>query len=214
MTPDDTLTQAAQPRLAGRSDKRVAILDAAARVFLEHGYGATSMDEVARVAGVSKRTVYFHFGSKETLFHAIVEQKCADLADPLRSGRWQDMDLESALSDIGRRFVALLLSPETKAMERILTMEAVRFPQLSEIFYRAGPETLQRTVAEFLDDRVARGELRLENTTLAAACLLMMVQGKTVKCAMMCPADEPPAEGEVEETVRFAVRLFLEGARA
>ncbi|MCP5368305.1 MAG: TetR/AcrR family transcriptional regulator [Hyphomicrobiales bacterium] len=220
MGPDDLLPASPDPAdpagtapvPTGRSGKRAAILGAAAREFLSHGYGATSMDEVARRAGVSKRTVYFHFGSKERLFAATIEHKCRDMADPLQDGRWRTMPLEDALTDLGRRFMALLLSPESRALERILTMEAVRFPQLSEVFYRAGPEALQRGVARFLDDRVARGELRLDDTTLAAGCLLMMVQGKVVKCAMMCPSD-PPGADEVEATIRFAVRLFLDGAR-
>jgi len=54
------------------SGKRYVILEGAIKVFTKNGFKATSMDEIADVAGVSKRTIYNHFFSKEGLFQAIV----------------------------------------------------------------------------------------------------------------------------------------------
>ena len=55
------------------SAKRQVIVRAATQVFLESGYGTASMDTIAAVAGVSKQTVYSHFGAKDALFEAIIE---------------------------------------------------------------------------------------------------------------------------------------------
>ena len=64
-------------------DKRSCILEGATRVFLTSGYGAASMDSIAAEAGVSKQTVYSHFGSKDALFEAMVRQKCDDMTGPM-----------------------------------------------------------------------------------------------------------------------------------
>src|SRR6476660_6564438 len=61
--------------------KHAAILDAAEQVFLAKGYLGTSMDEVAARSGVSKQTVYAHFGSKETLFVALVSAMTTTAGD-------------------------------------------------------------------------------------------------------------------------------------
>ncbi|MCB2101173.1 MAG: TetR/AcrR family transcriptional regulator [Rhodobacterales bacterium] len=206
--PDATAT------LPARSlDKRRSILDAASRAFLAHGYGATSMDQVAQDAGVSKRTIYHHFGSKEGLFSALIAMRCeridAELDRAENGGR---LDVEAALMEMGHRFMGLILSEEGQSMDRILTAEAVRFPQLGEIFFEAGPENLTNRIAAFLETRAARGEIAIDDSYRAAACFLMMIQGKVVKCAMMCP-DRVGGPDEIRQAVEYGVRLFLNGVR-
>src|SRR5437588_46985 len=66
--------------------KRDAILDGAWGVFLKHGYALATMDEIAAAAGVSKRTVYDHFPSKEQLFGAIVERRRDEMLQGLAAG--------------------------------------------------------------------------------------------------------------------------------
>ena len=57
-------------------EKRAAVLEAAKNLFVSRGFEGTSMDAVAAEAGVSKLTVYSHFGDKDTLFKAAVQSKC------------------------------------------------------------------------------------------------------------------------------------------
>jgi TetR/AcrR family transcriptional repressor of mexJK operon len=83
MTTDDSF----RPARRGRSEqKRAAILDAATALFLADGYERTSGDAVAARAGVSKRTVYDHFGGKERLFTAVLAEVAAGVLDTLRRG--------------------------------------------------------------------------------------------------------------------------------
>ena len=58
--------------------KRLAVLEAAKRLFVTHGFSSVSMDQIAADAGVSKLTVYSHFGDKEALFFASVEERCRE----------------------------------------------------------------------------------------------------------------------------------------
>src|SRR4051794_27199384 len=92
------------------SSKRRQILDGARKVFMELGFDAASMNEIARSAGVSKGTLYVYFADKYRLFEAIVEEdslqqgKLAFNFDPAR-------DAETTLRDFGRAFITLLCRP-------------------------------------------------------------------------------------------------------
>lgn len=66
-------------------DVRTKILEGALRLFAHQGYGSTSMREVAEASGVTKPTLYYHFGSKEGLFRAIFESRFEGFADMVRA---------------------------------------------------------------------------------------------------------------------------------
>ena len=110
--------------------KHDAIRDAARRVFLREGYSA-SMDLVAAEAGVSKQTVYNHFGSKEGLFRAIVDHVSGELLDVLVERDGTRADPAATLEAVARRFLKLLLLPAHLALHRMLVAEAPRFPDLA-----------------------------------------------------------------------------------
>src|SRR2546423_13029902 len=103
--------------------KAALILRGARRAFLAGGFGAVSMDAIAREAGVSKATVYAHFGSKEELFGAVI----ADVAEQRFSGfsalELDPRDVEPSLYTIACRFLDLVLSPEGVAVTRIMIGE-------------------------------------------------------------------------------------------
>src|SRR2546421_7561463 len=108
--------------------KAALILRGARRAFLAAGFGAVSMDAIAREAGVSKATVYAHFGSKEELFGAVI----ADVAEQRFGGfsalELDPRDVEPSLYTIACRFLDLVLSPEGVAVTPILIGEGTRFP--------------------------------------------------------------------------------------
>jgi len=211
--PDSTVSEGVLTEGAGRPDKRKAIVEAASLTFLERGFGDTSMDEVAARANVSKRTVYSHFGSKEALFKGIIENRCACIAQPTLGRELADLDIEAALVAIGLQFMDIVLSPEARTVERIIIGESNRFPDLGRIFYEAGPAEVSARVSAFLAERSDQGDLDIDDPDKAAACFLMMVQGKICKTAQMVPG-WAPEPSDVEDMVRFAVRLFLGGAKA
>src|ERR1700751_780201 len=92
--------------------KRRAILDAATTLFLRDGYLATSMDQIAAAASVSKQTVYKQFADKQTLFRDIVTSTVAEVADPVAqqvASLTSSGDLEASLRDLARRLVAQVI---------------------------------------------------------------------------------------------------------
>jgi TetR/AcrR family transcriptional regulator, mexJK operon transcriptional repressor len=157
--------------------KAESILAAAKRTFLAAGFGAVSMDAIAREAGVSKATVYAHFAGKEDLFGAVIERECERYFARFSAGELDVGDVRASLTVLGRRFLELLLSPDGIALHRIILGEVTRFPGLGEVFWRAGPERQRVQIEAFLKSAAASGTLALADTRLAAEQFVSLVRG-------------------------------------
>ena len=105
------------------NSKAESILAAAKRSFLTAGFGAVSMDTIAREAGVSKATVYAHFAGKEELFGAVIDRECERYFARFSAGELDPCDVRASLTVLGRRFLELLLSPDGIALYRIILGE-------------------------------------------------------------------------------------------
>src|SRR5438132_7670142 len=102
------------------NSKAESILAAAKRSFLAAGFGAVTMDAIAREAGVSKATVYAHFSGKEELFGAIVVRLSERRFGGFSVEALDPVDIEASLTAIARRFLDLVLSPEGIALNRFI----------------------------------------------------------------------------------------------
>lgn len=110
-----------QPKARDKSKKHAAILDGAIDVFIETGYDLASMDKIAETAGVSKRTVYNHFASKENLFQAVVEDFLSQRQN-LKSHPYDpNQPLEEQLLAFAQAEVFLIGTPRTVGISRFLT---------------------------------------------------------------------------------------------
>jgi TetR/AcrR family transcriptional regulator, mexJK operon transcriptional repressor len=158
------------------NSKAESILAAAKRSFLAAGFGAVSMDTIAREAGVSKATVYAHFAGKEELFGAVIDRECEHYFTRFSAGELDPHDVRTSLSVLGRRFLELLLSPDGIALYRIILGDVTRFPRLGEMFWRAGPERQRVQIEAFLKSAVASGTLALADTRLAAEQFVSLVR--------------------------------------
>eukprot|EP01035_Chromulina_nebulosa_P011284 gene11284-15106_t len=125
------------------SRKRRQVLDAAGDLFMAQGYGAVSMEAVARAAGVSKATLYAHFASKDALFASIVAEACERNTLVADNFPTDVEDIEAALVAIGGRVLRFLLQPRTLAIYRVAVAESARFPELGRAFWAAGPNAFR-----------------------------------------------------------------------
>lgn len=194
------------PRSPPDSPKRGAILDAAGALFLGQGYELTTMDEVAARAGVSKMTVYSHFGSKEALFRAFVEGLCERLLAPLAAPGPQPGPPEPTLRDFAYRIVEAMLTPDSIALYRRVVAETPRFPELGRAFWEAGPKAAAETLAAHLAEQTRRGTLAIDDPLSAARQLLGMTTAHLHARAIL--GVEPPPEAERLEMVEGAVATF------
>ena len=191
--------------------KRIAILKAAQRLFLELGFEGASMDAIAALAQVSKLTVYNHFTDKERLFQAAVEQRCReqlpdDLFAPLQGG-----DIERDLREIATRFQALMDSADSIALHRMMLGDARNAERLGELFWNAGPARIIAGLEAFLRAAVARGDLDIEDTHEAAMQLLHLLKGESLACLLCGPAAGAHMSGHAH--VDSVVRMFLRAYR-
>jgi TetR/AcrR family transcriptional regulator, mexJK operon transcriptional repressor len=189
-------------------EKRAAILEAAKRLFLGAGYGATSMDAVAAEAGVSKLTVYNHFSDKQTLFReAVAAVGEAYLPHELFEVRAK-ATLRDQLLMIGRRFHALVNGPESIAAMRTVTAEARVSNEVGPIFYEAGPARCLNEMTHFLEGVRAAGKLAVPDPHRAASHFFAMLKGEAHMCLLMGFRD-PPSAAEVEVHVKDVIDVFL-----
>lgn len=190
--------------------KPAQILEAASELFLRDGFGAVSMDAVAREAGVSKATLYAYFESKDRLFSALVKLECARLFGEGVDHGLDGLPPAEGLTLIARRFVGLLMSPKAVAGHRIVVAEAARFPELARTFYEAGPGPTIAKVAGYLDKLNAAGSLNAPNTALAAEQFLGMLKSH-LHLRLLLGMQAAPSPEDLERLIAAAVQLFVRG---
>ena len=197
---------------ATESAKRRQILEGARTVFLAQGFDAASMGEIARVASVSKGTLYVYFDSKERLFQEIVQEQCRSQAEQVFTLDSDDHDVEAVLTRLGRGFVRFLCRPNGVSPLRTVISIADRMPEIGKTFYETGPAFGIARVARYLGDQVAAGVLAVEDCELAAAQFLDSCQSTTFK-PMLFNASDRPSDQRIDHVVAAAVRTFLAAYR-
>lgn len=189
--------------------KRKQILVAATLLFTEQGYSSTSMDLIAKNAGVSKQTVYSHFGSKDELFAASIKQKCD-------SYQMTEISLDTAsepaeiLFVLAKRFLAMLTSKEALAIHKICAYESKSYPQLSELFYQEGPERIVNDVAKLMAEFDSKQQLIIPEAKFAALQFLNMVKGE---CWMRLEFNTKKqiSESEINRYLDSSIAMFIKG---
>ncbi len=188
--------------------KAESILAAAKRTFLASGFGAVSMDTIAREAGVSKATVYAHFAGKEELFGAVIGRECGLYFARFSPGELDPNNVRASLTVLGRRFLELVLSSDAIALHRIILGEVTRFPGLGEVFWRAGPERQRVQIEAFLQVAASCGTLSVPDTRLAAEQFVSLVRGD-IQLRHLLRLEVKAREREIQIAVRGAVDTFI-----
>ena len=143
--------------LAGEVEGR--ILDAAAKVFLERGFGGASVDEIADVARAGKPTIYARFPGKEALFAAVLARKVRENTSAFESIEPTGSTIEERLASIATVILRKVLAAETVGLCRAAIAEACRFPDLAASVHRMARERTNEAVAEFLAELPEADEL-------------------------------------------------------
>ncbi|MGB3682211.1 MAG: TetR/AcrR family transcriptional regulator [Rubrobacteraceae bacterium] len=126
--------------------KRGQILSGAKVVFLREGFAATSTDVIAREAGVSKRTLYAYYPSKEELFEDVLRELTVENPQTqlLEAARRIDPksreELRATLVGLAEKLMLTMMAPDYLALLRTIIADSHRFPKLSEIFRSTVPE--------------------------------------------------------------------------
>jgi TetR/AcrR family transcriptional repressor of mexJK operon len=209
--PQQTETQAPKGAGPGRPKdpgKRAAILDAAKRMFVSHGFERVSMDQIAAEAGVSKLTVYSHFGDKVSLFGEAVRAHCEQGMPASLFEADQDAPVRERLTTIGRAFFSMIMTPEAIAGHRILCSPQVATSAMPAVFWEAGPQRVQHAFAQLLARRVASGELEIDDCPRAASQFFTLLKGEPHAQAVFGFCCSGKVESP-EQHVTTVIDLFL-----
>lgn len=188
--------------------KRQQIIDGAGIVFTDCGYEGASMSRIAQQATVSKGTLYNYFTSKSELFAAFVSQKAAKTLSQVFEPIAEQDDVGTTLHGIALRMIALMLSPDSLVLYRIVISEAAKFPHLAQTFWETGPERALAHLSDWLTQQMRLGRLRHADPDRAAGQFFALCQTPACMRRRLQLVPELPAE-EVEIIVAGAVRLFL-----
>jgi TetR/AcrR family transcriptional repressor of mexJK operon len=188
--------------------KPEAVLAAAKTLFMERGYGATSMDDIAKRAKVGKATVYEYFQNKEELFAAVVNRECRGHANLLCALDTGEGDLRARLIRFARVFLDVLMRPEMIAIYRTIIAETLRAPQLGTAFYEAGPLRVRGALVPVLAEAARLGEIETDDVERAAIDLISLIRADLHLRALFAV---PTLPGLVEKDMlaKIAVDRFL-----
>jgi AcrR family transcriptional regulator len=208
------MSQMSQPPRRGRPAKRDAIVQAARAVFGRDGYARTTTDAIAREAGVSTRTLYKHFPSKEELFSTVLALSATRVADAFFSyvedGLRGVTDPEQQLLAIGHALVAHGLDfPDHFALVQQINAERQHFPAaMLDSWLQAGPLRVRAEVIRRLSAFVEQGVLRPSDPERMA---LQFTALTTFESTTAIREGRTPAPDELATMVTEGVRTFLYG---
>ncbi|MBE8168624.1 MAG: TetR/AcrR family transcriptional regulator [Shewanella sp.] len=193
--------------LSRSEQKKLDILVAAIQLFCENGFPHTSMDEVAKEAGVSKQTVYSHFGSKNHLFVAAIESKC--LAHQLSDGILDDVHHpEKCLAMFATRFGEMIVSPEVVKVFKACAAQSDTHPELSKLFFEAGPKHVVQLLSNYLGRVESIGEYHFPDKHHCAIRLCLMLFGE-LRLKLELGLDVEDLLADREQYLRECAAMFL-----
>lgn len=205
----DTISKSSGPGRPKDLGKRAAILGAATRLFIEQGFDGVSMDQIATAAGVSKLTVYSHFGDKETLFAAVARGYCERQVPSSLFTAEPGTPVRERLLAIARAFYAMVSSPEAIAGHRFLCSPQISTSPLSRVFWEGGPMRVQGEFAALLERRVATGELDVADPGTAAAQFFALLKGNPYsELVFGCCGGTPDVEAHLQASVDMFLRAY------
>jgi AcrR family transcriptional regulator len=151
-----------------RGRKYDQVLEGARAVFMSDGYEGSSVDAIARAAGVSKATLYSYFTDKRQIFMEVAKAECGlqiEEADAILSDESSPREVLSTAAD---RMLSFFLSSFGQSIFRMCVAESDRFPELGREFYETGPKLFRGKMVEYLRCAVAEGDLVIDDFELAA----------------------------------------------
>lgn len=191
-------------------ERRAAILHAAAAVFFEQGYAATSMDAIIERVGGSKRTIYSEFGNKEGLFTALVSEGANKALAALAVEEIGGRNLRETMLEFARRLVEVYMSPTMIGVYRAIMAEALRFPELARAFYDRGPGRAAIRLAEVLEEAKDRGEIDVNDCRMVADQFAGMLRDN-IHLQVVLGLRPPLSHDEMEKAAQSIVGIFLDG---
>jgi AcrR family transcriptional regulator len=202
------MTRRGRPTRAEATRIQERLREAAVAVFLENGYDGATMEEIAKAADITKRTLYARYPDKRAVFLDVIPWALTRTVQSDVSAKVDNDDLEAALTAIGRGAIKRAVDPDTVALHRIVRNETGRFPEFGVSAETLGWSRRQRQVMDLLARHRADGTIEVDDLELAAEHFLALVEALPARLA-----DFGVYRSRRQENrhLQHAVRLFLNG---
>lgn len=187
--------------------KREAILHGARAVFLKYGFGGASMDQVAAAAGVSKMTVYRHFGSKEDLFAGVITELCERIVAEDLEALFAQAPRE-ALRAFARKMTDIVFAHDTIELHRIVIAESQRFPKLGRLFYQTGPQVCIDALEDYFIRRRGDRGFKIADPRRQAEEFLELLRGYS-HLKVLLGIEPAPTARDIEARIESAVKHVM-----
>ena len=191
---------------AGRK-RRSEMVDAAYSLFMEKGYAAVSIDDIIRVSGGSKSSVYKYFGNKEGVLKAVIGSLADEMLREIHLEFPSGRTAREALTRVGMVLVELALSDNAINQHRHAVIHAKEFPDVAKLWYESGPQRGFDGLADYLRKETDAGRLRIADPDRAALLFGgMIVFRENMRLLVGLPRSK---RSELKKTVSDAVDVFL-----
>ena len=207
----DCVRKRGRPTVLTEAVRRTRLVEAGEAIFLERGYAAATMEDVAQKAGMSKKTLYQLFDGKPDLFRAVLRAQIGSMfeAPPEAHDR---AEIAEILCTRLTAFTDLLLTPRQIATTRLIVGEAHREPELAEAFRTEALESCPTELVAWLDRMSEKGLISVERTDEAVEILLGAAIGASTTRMLTSPDPGSCLEAErkaAARRVRRAVGVFM-----
>ena len=203
-------TSAATHGHARRTRSEMDIVAAARRLFLDQGYEAVSIDDIAKVAGVARQTVFNRFKSKDAVFRAMVENHWERWGNSaaVRAVSHDD-PVEDHLRAIAQGIEAFQKDPDQIKFQRLVVGESRRLDWIGPAAHRAGKGPRMLALADHFARLHAEGRLSCPNPAIAAWQFVGLVQEFLVWPQVMDIGDAAQELPAADVVIAVAIRTFL-----
>jgi TetR/AcrR family transcriptional repressor of mexJK operon len=209
MNPTATRPGVGRPTREQQEQRHEELLNAALDLFLERGFEQTTIEEIAIHVGMSKRTVYARYEDKASLFKAAVRRAIEQYTVPRDAlEALATDDLEETLAAVARLRIANVATPVATKLQRILSAQSYRFPELFNAAYEEGAGPTINFLSDLFVRYSRKGEINVTEPRRAAAAFLSLAAGGPARIIV---SGNKLDDTEIESHIRFAVGLFLSG---
>src|ERR1700760_1656953 len=199
-----------RPQARCDEETRAVIFDAARYEFAASGYAATSIESVARRAGVSTKTLYRLIPNKAALFEAMITSRIDTFASVVRVRACDGSNIKGALREALIVWGELILDGEVIALQRLILADGEKFPEIAETFYHKAIRRTEHTVANWLRTQGERGLIKIEDAETSAGILLGMLVFQPQRAALVGHAP-PPTRQPLKQRAQAVAAVFLHG---
>jgi TetR/AcrR family transcriptional repressor of mexJK operon len=191
--------------------KNEIVLAAAERAFTEYGYAGISVDAIAEKAGVSKRTVYSNFATKQVLYAEVIKKMCAEVVPPAIDQKMMNADPEQTLLTVSLAFLEALYQPSQIAFYQTVVADSRQFQDAGKMLFDGPVMRTQKVFDDYFRKQAQLGLMQFTNIELAGAQFVALLK-INMHMSLMLNQPTSVSHRKLEEIAKASIHLFLFGA--